>query len=188
MDSGKIEKAVRMMLEAVGDDPDRGGLQDTPKRVAAMYEEILGGMKQSAAEVLTTLKSEQHDEIVLIKDIPLYSMCEHHLLPFLGTAHVGYIPESGRVTGLSKIVRAVEVFARRLQTQERLTTQIADAVMKHLRPKGVIAIIEAEHLCMVMRGVRSPGSKTTTSAVRGIFRENSATRAEAMQLIKGPRA
>lgn len=188
MDSKKIETAVRSLLEAVGDDPNRGGLQDTPKRVAAMYEEILGGMKRSAAEVLTVLKEEQYDDIVLIKDIPLYSMCEHHLLPFIGTAHVGYIPGGGRVTGLSKIVRVVEVFARRFQTQERLTTQIADAVMEHLRPKGVITIIEAEHLCMVMRGVRSPGAKTTTSAVRGLFRDNPATRSEAMQLIKGTRA
>lgn len=184
MDHERIKSAVRTLLEAVGEDPDRGGLQDTPRRVASMYEEILGGMRKSAGEVLTTLKSEQHDEIVLIKDIPLYSMCEHHLLPFTGVAHVGYIPQKGRVTGLSKIVRVTELFARRLQTQERLTTQIADAVMEHLQPQGVIVIIEAEHLCMVMRGVRSSGSKTTTSVVRGIFRENPATRAEAMELIK----
>lgn len=184
MDKEKIKSAVRTLLEAVGEDPERGGLQDTPRRVADMYEEILGGMEKSADEVLTTLKSEQHDEIVLIKDIPLYSMCEHHLLPFIGVAHVGYIPHGNRVTGLSKIVRVTELFAHRLQTQERLTTQIADAVMQYLQPKGVVVIIEAEHLCMVMRGVRSPGSKTTTSVVRGIFRENPATRAEVMDLIK----
>ena len=187
MNKKKAESAVRKLLEAVGEDPDRDGLKETPRRVAEMFEEILGGMGRSAKGVLKVLKSEQHDEIVLVKDIPLYSMCEHHILPFLGTAHVGYIPQKGRVTGLSKIVRVVEIFARRLQTQERLTTQIADALMKNLKPKGVIVIIEAEHLCMVMRGVKSPGSKTTTSVVRGIFRERVATRTEAMQLIKGPK-
>ena len=184
MNKKKIESAVRDLLEAIGDDPDRGGLKETPRRVADMLEETLGGMERSAGEVLKLLDSEQHDEIVLVKDIPLYSMCEHHMLPFTGIAHVGYIPQKGRVTGLSKIVRAVGIFARRLQTQERLTTQIADALMEHLQPQGVIVIIEAEHLCMIMRGVKSPGSKTTTSVVRGIFREKDATRAEAMQLIK----
>lgn len=186
MDRKKIEEAIRILLEAIDDDPARGGLKGTPARVAGMYEEILRGSGQSAAEVLKTLDSEKHDEIVLIKDIPLYSMCEHHLLPFIGVAHVGYIPD-GRICGLSKIVRTVEVFARRLQTQERLTTQIADAVMENLEPMGVIVIIEAEHLCMVMRGVKSPGAKTATSVVRGIFRDNPATRAEAMELIKSSR-
>jgi len=183
MDRKKLEEAVRMLLEGVGEDPERGGLKDTPRRVVSMLAETLGGMKQDPANILTVLEEEHHDEIVLVKDIPLYSTCEHHMLPFLGLAHVGYIPEGGRITGLSKIVRMVECFARRLQTQERLTAQIADAIMDHLKPRGVIVIIEAEHLCMVMRGVRSPGSKTTTSVVRGIFREKAATRAEAIQLI-----
>jgi GTP cyclohydrolase I len=184
LDKKKIERAIRMLLDAIGEDPNRVGLRSTPKRVASMYEEILSGMGRSGADVLKVLESEKHDEIVLVKDIPIYSICEHHMVPFLGVAHVGYIP-SGRICGLSKIVRVVEVYARRLQTQERLTTQIADALMKYLRPRGVIVIIEAEHLCMVMRGVRSSGSKTTTSVVRGIFRKKVATRAEAMQLIKG---
>ncbi len=185
MDREKLEKAVRLLIEAIGEDPQRGGLRDTPRRVASMLAETLGGADRSPAEILTVLESEHHDEIVLVKDIPLYSTCEHHMLPFIGRAHVGYIPEGGRITGLSKIVRVVECFARRLQTQERMTAQIADAIMDHLKPRGVIVIIEAEHLCMVMRGVRSPGSKTTTSVVRGIFREKAATRAEAIQLIKG---
>jgi GTP cyclohydrolase I len=184
MDGNKLEKAVRMLLEGIGEDPDRGGLRETPRRMASMLQETLGGMEKSPADVLTVLEGEQHDEIVLVKDIPLYSTCEHHMLPFIGLAHVGYIPEGNRITGLSKIVRVVEIYARRLQTQERLTTQIADAIMEHLKPKGVIVIIEAEHLCMVMRGVRSPGAKTTTSVVRGIFREKAATRAEAIQLIR----
>ncbi len=186
MDREKIKTAVRMILEAIGEDPGRPGLVRTPERVASMFEEILAGMNRSPEDVLTVLEGESHNEIVLVKDIPLYSLCEHHMIPFIGVAHVGYIPDD-RICGLSKIVRLVNVFARRLQTQERLTTQVADALMNLLKPRGVIVIIEAEHLCMVMRGVKSPGSKTTTSVVRGIFMQNAATRAEAMELIKGAR-
>jgi len=183
MDKKKIIKAVKMILEAVGDDPKRADLLDTPERVAQMYEEILGGMKQDPGKELEVLLSEGHDEIVLIKDIPLYSICEHHLLPFIGKAHVAYVPKNNRVTGLSKLARVVDVYARRLQVQERLTTQIADTVMKKLKPKGVMVVIEANHLCMTMRGVRKPGAITVTSAVRGIFRANSKTRSETLALI-----
>lgn len=173
-----------MVLEAVGDDPRRADLLGTPERVADMYEEIFSGIKQDPGKELEILLSEGHDEIVLLKDIPLYSICEHHLLPFIGKAHVAYVPQGKRVTGLSKLARVVDVLAKRLQVQERLTTQIADVIMKKLRPKGVMVVVEAEHLCMSMRGVKKPGVITVTSAVRGIFRTNPKTRAETLALIK----
>lgn len=184
MDKQKISKAIRDILEAVGDNPDRADLRDTPQRVADMYEEVFSGMKEDPAKELEVLLSGGHDEIVLLKDIPFYSICEHHLAPFIGKAHVAYIPQANRVTGLSKLARVVDILAKRLQVQERLTTQIANVIMKKLRPKGVMVIIEANHLCMAMRGVKKPGAITVTSAVRGIFRENSKTRAETLALIK----
>ncbi|MFW5420597.1 GTP cyclohydrolase I FolE [Nocardiopsis sp. CNT-189] len=186
VDQARIEKAVREILLAVGEDPDRDGLQDTPARVARAYAEQFSGLQQTPEDVLTTVFEAQHEEMVLVKDIELYSTCEHHLVPFYGSAHVGYIPNAkGQITGLSKLARLVDVFARRPQVQERLTSQVADAVMTHLEPRGVIVVIEAEHLCMTMRGVRKPGAKTVTSAVRGDFRNRDRTRAEAMSLILG---
>jgi len=186
MDKAKIEQGVRLILEGVGEDPTREGLLDTPRRVATMYEEIFAGLEQDAAEHFCVTFNEAHQEMVLIRDIPLYSVCEHHLLPFLGRAHVAYIPgKSGRICGLSKLARVVDVYAKRPQVQERLTSQIADTIVQYLEPQGVIVVIEAEHLCMSMRGVQKPGAVTTTSAVRGIFERNIATRAEAMSLIKG---
>jgi GTP cyclohydrolase I len=186
VDARRIEAAVRDILVAIGEDPDRPGLQDTPARVARAYAEIFAGLGQDPAEVLATTFDESHDELVLVKDIPMYSTCEHHLVPFHGVAHVGYIPgHDGRVTGLSKLARLVEVYARRPQVQERMTRQIADSLYEVLKPRGVIVVIEAEHLCMAMRGIRKPGSTTMTSAVRGAFRENAATRSEAMGLILG---
>ena len=184
-DAAAAEKAVRDLLIAVGEDPERDGLRDTPARVARAYEEIFRGMHMSADEVLTTTFDIGHDEMVLVKDIELYSTCEHHLVPFHGVAHIGYIPNTdGRITGLSKLARLVDVFAKRPQVQERLTTQVADSLMRILEPRGAIVVMEAEHLCMSMRGVRKPGAKTTTSAVRGSLRDP-ATRAEAMALILG---
>ncbi len=186
VDQPRIEAAVREILAAVGEDPDRPGLVDTPARVARAYAETFAGLRQDAAEVLGTTFDEGHEEMVLVKDIALYSTCEHHLVPFHGVAHVGYIPGAdGRVTGLSKLARLVEVYARRPQVQERMTSQIADALSEHLQPRGVIVVIEAEHLCMAMRGIRKPGSTTVTSAVRGMFRDNPATRSEAMSLVLG---
>lgn len=184
MDKKKIAKAIKMVLEAVGDNPRRPDLLGTPERVAQMYEEVLSGMKKNPAQELEVLLSQDHDEIVLLKDIPLYSICEHHLLPFVGKAHVAYVPQGSRVTGLSKLARVVDILSKRLQVQERLTTQIANVIMKKLRPKGVMVVIEAEHLCLSMRGVKKPGVTTVTSAVRGIFRTNSKTRAETLALIK----
>ncbi len=179
------ERAVRDLLIAIGEDPDREGLQDTPGRVARAYEEIFRGVRMTADEVLTTTFDIGHDEMVLVKDIELYSTCEHHLVPFHGVAHIGYIPnENGRITGLSKLARLVDVFAKRPQVQERLTTQVADSLVRILQPRGAIVVMEAEHLCMSMRGVRKPGAKTVTSAVRGSLRDP-ATRAEAMSLILG---
>ncbi len=184
-DAAAAEKAVRDLLVAVGEDPDRDGLRDTPARVARAYEEIFRGMRMTPDEVLTTTFDIGHDEMVLVKGIELYSTCEHHLVPFHGVAHIGYIPNvDGRITGLSKLARLVDVFAKRPQVQERLTTQIADALMRILEPRGAIVVLEAEHLCMSMRGVRKPGARTTTSAVRGSLRD-AATRAEAMALILG---
>lgn len=184
-DLAAAEQAVRDLLVAVGEDPDRDGLRDTPARVARAYEEIFRGMRMTPEEVLTTTFDMGHDEMVLVRDIELYSTCEHHLVPFHGVAHIGYIPNvDGRITGLSKLARLVDVFAKRPQVQERLTTQVADALMQILEPRGAIVVMEAEHLCMSMRGVRKPGARTTTSAVRGILRDP-ATRAEAMALILG---
>ncbi len=184
-DRPRAEAAIRELLAAVGEDPDRDGLLETPARVARMYEEMFVGLHQSAADVLSTTFDLAHDEMVLVRDIETWSMCEHHLVPFFGKAHVGYIPEpDGRITGLSKLARLVDVYAKRPQVQERLTTQIADAMVTHLKPRGVIVVIECEHLCMAMRGVRKPGSRTITSAVRGGLK-NPATRAEAMSLIIG---
>jgi GTP cyclohydrolase I len=186
VDHARAEAAVRELLLAVGEDPDRPGLQETPARVARAYAETFGGLGEDPAEILSTTFDECHDELVLVRDIPMYSTCEHHLVPFHGMAHVGYIPgEDGRVTGLSKLARLVDVYARRPQVQERMTRQIADSLWEGLKPQGVIVVIEAEHLCMAMRGIRKPGSRTMTSAVRGIFRDNPATRSEAMSLVLG---
>lgn len=183
VDHEKIEKAVRMILEAIGENPERNGLLETPQRVARMYEEIFQGMRQDPKAYLSKTFDEAHEELVLVKDIPFYSMCEHHLVPFFGKAHVGYIPRGGRVTGLSKLARAVEAVAKRPQLQERLTTEVADSIVETLRPYGVIVVVEAEHMCMTMRGVKKPGAKTITSAVRGVFQKDSTARAEAMSLI-----
>jgi len=183
-DGPRIEAAVREVLSAIGEDPERPGLRDTPARVARAYAETFAGLDQDPFDVLATTFDEDHDELVLVKDIAMYSTCEHHLVPFHGVAHVGYIPGAdGRVTGLSKLARLVEVFARRPQVQERMTRQIADSLFEALQPQGVIVVIEAEHLCMAMRGIRKPGATTVTSAVRGIFRDSAVTRAEAMSLI-----
>jgi GTP cyclohydrolase I len=187
MNSEKIKKAVKMIIEEIDPNPDRPELARTPERVARMYEELFSGAFKNAEEVLEVLLTEQHDEIVLVKDIPLYSFCEHHMLPFFGKAHVAYIPKDNRITGLSKLARVVDVFAKRLQVQERLTSSIANLLMKKLKPYGVIVVVEAEHLCMIMRGVQKPGSYTVTSAVRGIFKENEKTRAEALALIMARR-
>lgn len=183
-DREKMEKAVRMMLEAIGEDPEREGLRDTPARVARMYDEIFCGLEEDPRKHLQVLFTEDHEEMVLVKDIPFYSMCEHHLLPFFGKAHVAYIPRKGKITGLSKLARAVETIAKRPQLQERLTCTIAEAVMESLNPLGVLVVVEAEHMCMTMRGIKKPGSKTLTSAVRGLFKTNQATRAEAFSLIR----
>ncbi|WP_219471340.1 GTP cyclohydrolase I FolE [Nonomuraea rhizosphaerae] len=186
VDLGRIEKAVREILYAIGEDPDRDGLLDTPSRVARAYAEQFSGLGQTPEDVLNKVFDVDHDEMILVKDIEVYSTCEHHLVPFHGVAHVGYIPNSrGQVTGLSKLARLVDVFARRPQVQERMTSQIADAVMRVLEPRGVIVVVECEHLCMTMRGVRKPGARTVTSAVRGDFRTSDKTRAEAMALILG---
>lgn len=184
MDKNKIKKGVKLILEGIGEDPDRPGLKDTPKRVANLYEEIFSGLSTPTEEILKSIEGESHDEMVLIKDIPFYSICEHHLLPFIGKAHVAYVPSKGKIVGLSKLARAVEIFAKRPQLQERLTSQLADLIMKKLKPKGAMVIVDAEHLCMSMRGVKKPGSKTVTSAVRGIFRTKESTRIELLELIK----
>jgi GTP cyclohydrolase I len=185
IDTARIERAVREILLAIGEDPDRDGLIDTPARVARAYAEQFSGLAQQPEDVLATVFDADYDELILVRDIEVYSTCEHHLVPFFGFAHVGYIPnEKGRITGLSKLARLVDVYARRPQVQERMTSQIADALMTVLEPRGALVVIEAEHLCMSMRGVRKPGSRTVTSAVRGMLR-NAATRAEAMSLILG---
>ena len=187
-DLPRIEHAVREILLAVGEDPDREGLRETPARVARALNEQFSGLQLKPADVLTTVFDADHEEMVLVRDIELYSTCEHHLVPFFGRAHVGYIPnENGQITGLSKLARLVDIYARRPQVQERMTSQIADAMMTTLEPRGAIVIIEAEHLCMSMRGVRKPGAKTVTSAVRGIFLNSESTRAEAMSLLTGRR-
>ena len=182
VDTQRIRAAVREIIVAVGENPDREGLRDTPRRVAEMYAEVFSGLREDPADVLSVGFEEGHQEMVIVKDIPFYSMCEHHFLPFHGVAHVGYIP-NGRVVGLSKLARAVEILARRPQLQERLSTQLADAIMKSLEPQGVAVVISANHLCMQMRGVRKPGSLTVTSAMRGVFQRSSATRAEFMSLV-----
>ena len=184
VDFDRIEGAVREILIAIGEDPDRDGLLDTPARVARMYAEIFSGLRESPHHHLEVQFEAHHDEMVMVRDIALVSMCEHHLVPFIGKAHVAYIPNNdGRVTGLSKLARLVDAYAKRPQVQERLTTQIADEIERTLQPRGVLVVIEAEHLCMSMRGVKKPGSSTVTSAVRGLFRENTATRFEAMRFI-----
>ena len=183
MDKERIEKAVREILIAIGEDPDREGLLETPKRVARMYEEVFLGLESSPEQHLKIFNEEKNEEMVVVRDIPLYSMCEHHLLPFVGKAHIVYIPGSGKVIGLSKLARIVDNFARRPQIQERLTSQIADFLMENLEPQGVAVVIEAEHLCMTMRGARAAGAKTTTSALRGSMRSDARTRSEALSLI-----
>ncbi|KAA3604736.1 MAG: GTP cyclohydrolase I FolE [Candidatus Scalindua sp. AMX11] len=185
MDKQKIMKATKLLLEGIGEDPSREGLLETPRRVAEMCEEIFSGIGADSGEQIKILQSEDHDEIVLLKDIPFFSVCEHHLLPFIGKAHVAYIPNGNRVTGLSKLARVVDTESKKLQMQERLTTAIANSIMNALQPKGAMAIVEAEHLCMTMRGIKKPGTITRTSVVRGIFRESLATRTEAMSLIMG---
>lgn len=183
MDKAKIREAVRLILEAIGEDPNREGLADTPRRVADMYEEICSGIGQDAGQHLELFFSESHEEIVLVRDIPFYSICEHHLVPFFGKAHVAYLPRQGRLTGLSKLARLIETLARRPQLQERITSAAADLMVERLQPHGVMVVIEAEHMCMTMRGIKKPGSSTVTSAVRGYFAKNAAARAEAMSLI-----
>jgi GTP cyclohydrolase I len=183
-DHAKVEEGVRLILEGIGEDLDRDGLHETPARVARMYEEITSGLHEDPARILDAVFDEGHDEMVMIRDIPIASICEHHLLPFIGKAHVAYVPnELGRITGLSKLARLVDGLARRPQVQERLTAQIADAMVERLEPRGALVVIEAEHLCMSMRGVRKPGAVTVTSAVRGSFRESMSTRLEAMNLL-----
>ncbi len=187
VDKPRIERAVREILAAIGEDPDRDGLLRTPARIAEMYEEIFAGLHDDPARHLAVTFEADHDEMVMVRDIPFTSLCEHHFVPFTGRAHVAYIPgRDGRITGLSKLARLVEGFARRPQVQERITTQVADALESELDPRGVFVVVEAEHLCMSMRGVKKPGSLTVTSAVRGLFKTNPATRAEAMSLITHP--
>lgn len=183
MDREKIKKGVRLILEGIGEDIERAGIKDTPERVAKMYEEIFAGLKEPGEEILRPIEGESHDEMILIKDIPFYSVCEHHLLPFIGKAHIAYVP-SGKIVGLSDLVKVLEHFAKRPQVQERLTTQLADTIMERLKPKGAMVIIDADHLCMSMRGIKKPGSSTVTSAVRGIFRSKASTREELLQLIR----
>lgn len=184
MDTEKIEQGVRLILEGIGENPNREGLQKTPDRVAKMYQEIFAGISEDPAEHFEVTFDEGHEEMVLVRDIPFYSMCEHHLAPFFGMAHVAYVPAvDGRICGLSKLARLVDTFAKRPQVQERLTSQIADTLIEQLHPQGVIVVLEAEHMCMSMRGVKKPGSSTTTSAVRGIFKKSQATRSEALSLI-----
>jgi GTP cyclohydrolase I len=189
VDAARIEKAVREILAAIGEDPDRDGLERTPARVARMYAELFSGLHDDPDEHLAVTFELDHDEMVMIRDIPFHSVCEHHLVPFFGQAHVAYIPsDDGRITGLSKLARLVDGYASRPQVQERLTTQIADAMVRRLQPKGAMVVLEAEHLCMSIRGVRKPGTVTVTSQVRGLFRTNPSTRAEAMQFLNGGRS
>jgi GTP cyclohydrolase I len=186
VDLARVEKAVAEILDAIGEDPSRDGLAGTPARVAAMYAELFSGLEDDPGRHVTVTFAADHDEMVMVRDIPFASLCEHHLVPFIGRAHVAYIPNSdGRITGISKLARLVEGYARRLQVQERMTTEIADALEAALDPRGVLVVVEAEHLCMSMRGVKKPGTQTVTSAVRGLFRSDQATRAEAMQFVHG---
>jgi GTP cyclohydrolase I len=184
MNKSKIKKGVTLILEGIGEDPERPGLKETPRRIADLYEEIFSGLKTPDKEILKPIEGERHDEMVLLKDIPFYSVCEHHLLPFIGKAHVAYVPSKGKIVGLSKLARAVEIIAKRPQVQERLTSQLADMIMEKLKPKGAMVIVDAEHLCMSMRGVKKPNTKTVTSAVRGIFRTKESTRMEFLELLK----
>lgn len=184
MDRKKIEKGVKLILEGIGEDPERPGLKETPERVGKLYEEIFAGLSTPFEEILKPIEGESHDELVLLKDIPFYSVCEHHLLPFIGKAHVAYIPSGGKIVGLSELAKAVELFAKRPTVQERLTTQLADLIMEKLKPKGAMVIIDAEHLCLSMRGLKKSGASTVTSAVRGIFRTKESTRMELLELIK----
>jgi len=184
MDQNKIEAAVKTIIEAIGENPNRRGIKETPKRVARMYAELFGGLEEDPEKILGKVFKEDFNELVLVKDIPFFSLCEHHLLPFYGKAHVAYLPDNQNVVGISKIARLVDVFSRRMQLQERITNQIADTMMKVLTPQGAMVVIEAEHMCMSMRGVRKPGTLTVTSAVRGIFQENEKTRSETLALIK----
>lgn len=185
MDKERIEKAVREILIAIGEDPDREGLVETPKRVANMYEEIFAGLEDDPKQYLKLFNEGQNDEMVIVRDIPMYSMCEHHLLPFIGKAHIAYIPSDGKVIGLSKLARIVNSYAKRPQLQERLTAQVADFLEENLHPKGVAVLVEAEHLCMTMRGARAAGAKTQTSALRGIMKKDARTRSEVMALLRG---
>ncbi len=186
VDAARVERAITELLTAVGEDPSRDGLVKTPRRVARMYEELFAGVGQNPADHLEVTFAADHDEMVMVRDIPFASLCEHHLVPFIGKAHVAYIPgEDGRITGLSKLARLVDTFARRLQVQERMTTEIADAIEDALAPRGVLVVVDAEHLCMSMRGVKKSGTSTVTSAVRGLFRNDAATRMEAMQFVRG---
>lgn len=184
IDLAKIEAGVRLILEGIGEDPDRAGLRETPRRVAEMYQEICAGLHRDPREFIHPIPAETHDEMVIVKGIPIYSVCEHHLLPFVGVAHIAYIPKEGRIVGLSKLARVADLMAKKPQIQERLTTEIADLLFEELRATGVMVVIEAEHLCMEMRGVKKPGSKTITSALRGGFLKDQRTRAEAMALIR----
>ena len=188
MDKKLIEEGVRLILKGIGEDCDREGLKKTPQRVADMYEELFSGIGKNPAVELESLFDENHDEMIIVKDIPFYSVCEHHMVPFVGKAHIAYVPnKSGKIVGLSKLSRVLDIVSRRLQVQERLTTIVADTIMQKLKPRGTMVIIEAEHLCMSIRGVKKPNTITVTSAVRGLFRENPASRAEAMALIKSGR-
>ena len=187
MDKARIEAAVRELLIAIGEDPDREGLVETPNRVARMYEEIYAGLEEDPKKHLKIFNEDNNDEMVIVRDIPLYSICEHHLIPFIGKAHVAYIPGNGKVIGLSKLARIVNCFAKRPQLQERLTSQVADFLYENLEPQGVAVVVEAEHLCMTMRGARASGSQTRTSAMRGIMRSDARTRAEALSLLSGTR-
>ncbi len=184
-DRAKIENGVRLILEGIGDDPERPGVQETPRRVASMYEEVFAGVGRDARDVVTVIRGAGHDEMIMVRDIPLFASCEHHLVPFVGKAHVAYVPNrDGRITGLSKIARLVDLLSKRPQVQERLTTEIAETLEQALEPRGVFVLIEAEHLCMTMRGVKKPGSVTATSAVRGVFRTDARTRTEALELVR----
>ena len=183
MDIKKIEEGVRLILEGIGEDPSRPGLKETPKRVAKMYEELFEGLSMSLEDILKPIEGESHDEMILLKDIPFYSICEHHLLPFIGIAHIAYIP-AGKIVGLSELAKALEILAKRPQVQERLTSQLADLLMERLKPKGAMVVIDAEHLCLSMRGIKKPGARTVTSAVRGLFRTKQSTREEMLELIK----
>lgn len=184
MDIKKIKKGVRLLLEGIGDDPERPGLSSTPQRVALMFQELFSGLESSIDNILVPIEGESHDEMVMLKDIFFYSICEHHLLPFFGKAHIAYIPEKGRIVGIGELAKALDVLAKRPQVQERLTAQLADLIMERLKPKGAMVIVDAEHLCLSMRGIKKPGARTVTSAVRGIFRSKQTTREEMLELIK----